>query len=168
MYRTGDESDLIQHEAHICLLAETAAKAAQDLQTESLISSGVIARVDICLDLKNIIHTIQLTLINQMHNETLLSTVHVYRRCCLTMSAEEALVHPVYTMKEISKCNAGHKHYNDWKFGYLAGGQCLAGLTGGQTPQDPEVLQQQEKASHSRLPSIQLTTEGAGTVMGKI
>lgn len=84
------------------------------------------------------------------------------------MTAGEVLVHSVYTMNHINKCNVSHKHYNDWQVGYLAGGQCLAGLTGGQTPQDPEVLQQQEEASHSRLPSIQLATERAGRVMDKI
>lgn len=75
------------------------------------------------------------------------------------MTTEETLVYSVLIMKDINNCNAGHKHYNDWQFGYLAGGQCLAGLTGRQTSQDPEVLQQQEEASHSRFSSIQLATK---------
>lgn len=91
-----------------------------------------------------------------------------YQRCCRTLTAGEALVHSILTMNQINKCNVSHQHENDWQVGYLAGGQCLAGLTGGQTPQDPEVLQQQEETSHSRLASIQLATECAGRVMDKI
>lgn len=42
---------LIEHEAHIGLLAQAAAQAAENLQAESFIGSRIIARVNVHLDL---------------------------------------------------------------------------------------------------------------------
>lgn len=44
-------SDLVQHEAHVSLLAEAATQTAEDLQTKSFVGCGVVSRMDIHLDL---------------------------------------------------------------------------------------------------------------------
>lgn len=44
-------SNLIEHKAHIRLLAQAATQAAEDLQTERLVGSGVVTRMNVHLDL---------------------------------------------------------------------------------------------------------------------
>lgn len=46
-----ETSNLVEHEANVGLLAEAAAQAAEDLQTERLVGSRVVASVDVHLDL---------------------------------------------------------------------------------------------------------------------
>lgn len=46
-----ETSDLIEHEAHISLLAEAAAQTVEDLQAKSFVGSRVVTRVNVHLDL---------------------------------------------------------------------------------------------------------------------
>lgn len=49
--REEKASNLVEHEAHLGLLAEAAAQAVEDLQAEPFVVGRVVARVDVRLDL---------------------------------------------------------------------------------------------------------------------
>lgn len=46
-----ETSHLVQHEAHISLLAEAATQAVEDLETKSFVGSGVVPRMNVHLNL---------------------------------------------------------------------------------------------------------------------